>query len=528
MQHIHRRSFMISTALTLAMAGLVPPVFAQDGKVLRRGLGSAPDTVDPGKAELHPASIVIYDLYEGLLTPGADGMPRPGAAEKWDISADGKTYIFHLRANGKWSDGSPVTAGDFVYAWRRLADPKTASPYGYFTWVIENGADVSAGTKPVEALGVTALDDRTLKVVLKEPAAYFLGQLSHQSMSPVKQGGDEAQPISNGAYQLAEMIPQTHYRLVRNPHYYDADQVKVDTVYHLVTENVDTELKRFRAGEVDVTYNLPITQVNWARTEGKQAYTPTPTYSTFYMAFNLTREPWKSNPKLRAALCLAIDREVIAEKVMGGDIKPAYSFTPSGKVGGYEPPQPDWRGLTQAQRNEQAKKLLAEAGYGPGGKPLPTFEVLHSTNENSKRVMVAVAAMWRQVLGVQTQLNNQEFRVVASIGNRKAYQDIIYYGWIGDFPDPINFLKLLRSDVAQQNLSAYSNPDFDRKLDEANASLDPAARIALLAEAERMYQADFPICTILHNNRRRLVSPKVKGWQPTPLDQNPTRWLDVV
>lgn len=527
MSSLHRRTFMISTALTLALAGGMPPVFAQGSKVLRRGIGSAPDTVDPGKAELHPASIVIYDLYEGLLTPGPDGMPRAGAAESWDVSADGRTYLFTLRANGKWSDGKPVVAADFVRAWRRLADPKTASPYGYFTWVLENGAEVSAGSKPPEALGVTALDDRTLKVVLKEPAAYFLGQLSHQSMSPVRAEMEGGQPISNGAYRLAEMIPQTHYRLVRNPHYYDADKVRIDTVFHMVTENVETELKRFRAGELDVTYNLPVTQVDWARASAAEAYRPTPTYSTFYMAFNLTREPWKSNAKLRAALSLAIDRETITQKVLNGDVQPAYSFTPAGTVGGYAPPQPDWRALKQTERNALAKKLLAEAGYGPGGQTLPVIEVLHSTNENTKRVMVAVAAMWRQVLGVQTQLNNQEFRVVASIGNQKSYKDIIYYGWIGDYPDPINFLKLLRSDVAQQNMSAYSNPAYDRKLDEANASLDAEARARLLAEAERLYQADFPVMPLLHNNRRRLVSPAVKGWQPTPLDQNPSRWLDL-
>lgn len=524
MRHLARTLLLSSLAL-LPMSA--PWSAAQAETVLRRGTGPAPDTVDPGKAELHQSSIIIYDLYEGLLTPGQDGAPRPGAAERWDISPDGLTYVFHLRANGKWSDGKPVTAGDFVHAWRRLADPATASPYGYFVWVLKNGADVTAGKQPTSALGVEAVDDRTLKVTLKEPAAYFLGQLSHQSMSPVRADQQDGQPISNGAYKLAEMIPQTHYRLVRNPFYYDAASVKIDTVFHYVTENLDTELKRFRAGELDTTYALPITQVEWARTEGKDAYVPTPTYSTFYMAFNLRNEPWKSSPKLRAALSLVIDREVITGKVLNGDVKPAYSFTPSGTVGSYTPPQPDWAGITQAERDARAKQLLVEAGYGPGGKPLPTVEVLHSTNENTKRVMVAVAAMWRQKLGLQTVLNNQEFRVVASIGNQKSYKDIIFYGWIGDFPDPINFLKLLRSDVEQQNLADYRNSAFDALLDRANASLDKAQRLTLLAEAERMYQADFPVVPIYHNNRRRMVSPAVKGWQPTPLDQNPTRNLSL-
>lgn len=518
------RSLLLAALAAVPLAGALP---AAAETVLRRGIGPAPDTVDPGKAELHPSSIVIYDLYEGLLTPGPDGTPRAGAAEKWEISADGRTYIFHLRADGKWSDGKPVVAGDFVTAWRHLAAPATASPYGYFVWVIQNGADVSSGKLPPEKLGVEAVDDRTLKVVLKEPAAYFLGQLSHQSMSPIRLDKRDGQPISNGAYQLVEMVPQTHYKLTRNPYYYDHAAVKIDTVYHNVTENLETELKRFRAGELDITYTLPVTQAEWARRQAADAYVPTPTYSTFYLAFNLRHEPWKSNPKLRAALTLAIDREVLTEKVLNGDMLPAYSFTPPGNVGGYEPPRPDWAALTQAQRDEMARKLLAEAGYGPGAKTLPTVEVLHSTSENSRRVMVAVAAMWRQKLGVQTNLNNQEFRVVASIGNQKSYKDVISYGWIGDFPDPINFLKLLRGDVAQQNLADYRNPAYDALLDKANASLDPAERVAMLAEAERMFQADFPIVPLYHNNRRRMVSPRVQGWRPVPLDQLPTRWLDV-
>lgn len=516
---------LLLSSLTLAPILATDAVMAET--VFRRGIGSAPGTIDPGKADLQPESIVIYDLYEGLLTPGPDGTPVPGAAEKWEVSADGKTYIFHLRPNGKWSDGSKVTARDFVYAWRRLGSPAQASPYAYYVWPIVNGREVTAGTKPLDALGVQAVDDLTLKVTLVEPAAYFLGQISHQSMSPIKEGAPAGQVVGNGAYKLVESIPQTHYKLVRNPFYRDAANVKIDTVFHYVTENVDTELKRYRAGELDVTYTLPVTAVDWARKEAGAEYMPTPTYSTFFLALNLTHEPWKSNPKLRAALSIAIDREIIVTKVLQGDLRPAYSFTPPGKVAGYEPPRPAWADLAPAERDAMAKKLLAEAGYGPGGKPLPPVEVLLTANENNKRTLVAVAAMWKQKLGVETVMNNQEFRVVSSTGNQKAYKDTLYYGWIGDFADPINFLKLLRSDVAQQNYPAYVNKEYDTLLDQANASLDPAQRMALLGKAEALYQADFPLIPIFHNTRRRLVSTRVVGWQKTPLDQNPSRFLAI-
>ncbi len=517
------RSLLLSC---LVLLPLISPVNALAETVFRRGIGSAPGSIDPGKADLHPESIVIYDLYEGLLTPGPDGKPIAGAAASWEVSPDGRTYTFSLRPDGRWSDGSKVTAKDFVHAWRRLATPQQASPYAYYVWPIVNGKEVTAGTKPPTELGVEAVGDLMFRVKLTEPAAYFLGQVAHQSMSPVKEGATPGQ-VGNGAYKLAEMVPQTHLKLVKNPYFRDAANVKIDTVMHIVTENVDTELKRYRAGELDVTYTLPVTAVTWARQEAAAEYMPTPTYSTFFMAFNLKHEPWKSSPKLRAALSMAIDREVIVDKVLQGDLRAAYSFTPPGKVAGYEPPRPSWAAQPQIARDALAKRLLMEAGYGPGGKPLPPVEILLTQSENNKRTMVAVAAMWKQKLGVETVMNNQEFRVVSSIGNQKTYKDVLFYGWIGDFADPINFLKLLRSDVDQQNYPAYMNPAYDALLDKANASLDPADRIALLGKAEAIMLEDNAVIPIFHNTRRRLVNPRVTGWTKAPLDQNPTRFLNI-
>jgi len=525
-----RRLAVVSTVA--ALSALAPAAMAQ---VLNRGNGSSVGTLDPTKSELHQEAAVIYELFEPLLTLDAVGRPAPGVAERWEISADGLTYRFHLREGAAWSDGTPVTADDFVFAWRRLANPATAAPYAYFVWPILNGEAVTAGRMPPESLGVAAADARTLTVTLKEPTGYFLGQLQHTAMAPVqranveKHGDRFTQPgqlVSNGAYMLVENVPQSHIRLVKNPNFHDAAQVTIPEVVFWVTENSETEFKRFRAGELHTTDTLPVTQLAVAKRDYADAYRIAPTYSTFYVGMNLNNEPWKSKPALRAALSMALDREAIVAKVIGGDSRPAYTMVPDGEVGGYSPPRPDWAGWPQAQRDERARALLAQAGY-PGGKGLPPIEMILSTSENNRKVAIAMAAMWKQKLGVETRLNNQEFRVVASIGNQKSYQDLLFYGWIGDFPDPINFLKLLLSDVEQQNLSGYKNPAYDKLVNEANLSLDPQARIAMLTQAETMMLADFPVIPVWHNTRRRLVDPRVQGWIPNALDFNLTRYLSL-
>ncbi|MFV3131370.1 peptide ABC transporter substrate-binding protein [Niveispirillum sp. KHB5.9] len=521
----------------LAAFALAPlSIPAQAEMVYTRGSGASPDTLDPTKSELQPAARIIYDLFEGLYSLDARGQARKGVAEGHSVSADGRVYTFTLRADAKWSDGTAVTAADFVFSWRRLADPKHASPYAYFVWPIVNGTAVTAGRMPTDKLGVEALDARTLKVTLERPTGYFLASLQHLAMAPVNKANVEkfgenftspGNMVSNGAYKLVEYVPQSHIKTVKNPFYHDAANVKIDTVLSYPIDNQDTEFKKFRAGELLSTENLPNPQINFAKENLASAYTAGQTYSTYYMSFNLKNEPWKSNAKLRAALVLAVDRETIADKVVGGGEKPAFTFTPPGNVGGYEPPKPEWAAWPQAQRDEMAKKLFAEAGYGPGGKELPEIEILHYTNDNARKVVVAVAAMWRQKLGVKTRLNNQEFRVVASIGNQKSYPDIMYYAWIGDYPDANSFLQLFRSDVEQQNLPGYKDPSYDKLLDEANASTDPARRIELMKRAEALALAANSIVALTHNTRRRLVDPRVKGWVPNPLDFNLSQYLEV-
>ena len=503
--------------------------------VIRRGTGAAPGTLDPHKSELLAESIVLYDLLEGLVAPDGKGGFRPAMAESWTVSPDGRTYTFKLRRDTKWSDGSPVTAEDFVFSWRRVVKPETASPYAYFLWTVENGEAISKGQeKDLAKMGVSAPDPHTFVVRLVKPAGYFLSMLQHTATFPVskasveKHGDNFTQPgnyLSNGAYVLTENVPQSHMKMVRNKAYYEADQVKIDTVMAYPIDNLDTEMKKFRAGELDVTYTLPTTQVKWARENMKDSFREHMTFSTFYMSFNMRNEPWKSNPKLREALSLAVDREAIAEKVLSGE-RAAYSLTPPG-IAGYEPGKAAWSTLAQAERDARAKQLLAEAGYGPGGKPLPPVEVIYFSSENARKVMIATAAMWKQKLGVEAQLNNQEFRVVSDIGNEKNYKDILFFSWIGDYPDANSFLTLLRSDVTLQNFPDYRNPAYDAALEAANTIIDPAQRLAKLQEAERIMMGDTPIVPIFHNLRRRLVAPRVQGWTPNALDFYPTRFLEV-
>ncbi|HYE51572.1 MAG TPA: peptide ABC transporter substrate-binding protein [Azospirillaceae bacterium] len=523
-------------AACLLSATLLGSFQASAETVIRRGTGASPGTLDPHKSELLAESIVLYDLLEGLLTPDGKGGFRPAMATGWTISPDAKTYTFTLRRDAKWSDGTPVTADDFVYSWRRLVKPETASPYAYYLWTVENGEAITKGQeKDLAKLGVSAPDPHTFVVRLVKPAGYFLSMLQHTATFPVhrasveKHGDQFTQPgnyVTNGAYVMTENVPQSHMKLVKSKTYYEADQVKIDTVMAYPIDNLDTEFKKFRAGELDVTYTLPTTQVRWARDNLKEAFREHQTFSTFYLSFNHRNEPWKSNPKLREALSLAVDREAIAEKVLNGE-RAAYSFTPPG-TGGYDQPgMPSWVKLSQAERDARAKQLMAEAGYGPGGKPLPPVEIVYFTSENARKVMIATAAMWKQKLGVETLLNNQEFRVVSDIGNEKAYKDLLFFSWIGDYPDANSFLTLLRSDVSLQNFPDYRNPAFDAMLEQANTLVDPAARVAKLKEAETMMMADTPVVPIFHNLRRRLVNPKVQGWVPNALDFYPTRFLEM-
>lgn len=503
---------------------------AQGKPVLDIGLGPDVDTLDPHKSTTIVAGQLFIELWEGLTTFAADGAVVPGVAERWETSADGLTWTFHLRRDAKWSDGSPVTAADFVFAWRRAVTPTTL--LGLPEWIapIKNALPILQQGKDPASLGVEALDDRTLKVTLEHPkpdltvyTAYWILSPLHRA-SLARQGDAFAQPgklVSNGAFMLTGAVPQSHYALTANPHYHGAASVAVAGVKYQVTEDLQTELKRFRAGELVATKEVPPTQLDWARANLADSLRLAYRASTFFLIPNLTKAPWKDNPDLCVALSMAIDRKVIVEKITKGGELPAYAMTPEGLVG-YTPPKPDWADLSPADRVAKAKALFAKAGYGPD-KPL-SLELLYNTNELNRQVAVAVAAMWQQALGVKTTLSNQEFKIVVSRMKEHTYPDIVRITWaVGLVTEYLNLLRSRANTVGP----GYINPALDRAMEDVDQALTLEDFRARLAIAERIAMADMPMIPVMRQASRRLVSPKLKGWIDNPLDLHSARYLSL-
>jgi len=528
------------TALSVFTGGSEPkPAHAQavtaaDGKVLHRGNGAEPETLDPHKSSGVPESWIQYDLFEGLVVPDGKGNFIPGAAESWTVSDDGLTYTFTLREKGKWSDGTPVTAQDFVFSWKRLVDPKTASDYAYFLWPVLNGQDITLGRQPVENLGVKALDERTLQVTLRAPTPYFISMLHHHATYAIskasydRHGEDFVRAgtyVTNGAYMLQEAVPQSHVKLVKNPHFHDAANVKIDTVMFYPTENLETELRRFRAGELDVTYEIPVSQMDFVQANLADQVRIAPYFGTYFMAPNMTREPWASNRDLRLAVNLAIDRQAIVDKINKRGEIPAFTFVPPGTVN-YTLQTPDYAAWTQEQREAKAKELVAAAGYGPGGKPLE-LEILFNTSENHRKVAIAVASMLQRVLGAKVVLNNQEWKVFLDTRDEKKFKDITRHGWIGDYNDANNFLELFRSDIGKQNPSGFANEKVDALIMEANRTADVEKRRELMQQAERIVLDQVGLFPLFYYTSRHMVSPAVIGWTDNLQDLHPSRFLDV-
>lgn len=521
------------SCLLLLVTLLAVPARAE--MVLHRGNGSEPETLDPHKSTGEGESWIEMDLFEGLVTADAQGRIIPGAALSWTISDDRLTYIFKLRPNGRWSDGTKVTASDFVFSWRRLISPATRSRYAFFLWPVKNAEAVSKGEMPATSMGVEAVDDLTLRVTLEAPTSYFISSMQHHSTYAVSQanvkrfGDDFIKPgnlVSNGAFMLAEAVPQGHVKLVRNPHFHAASTVALDAVYFYPTENRESELKRFRAGELDVTYDLPDGQIAWVRQNMPADLRLAPFFSTYWFCFNLRNEPWKSNPDLRAALSLAIDRQLIVDKITQAGEIPAYTVTPPGTEN-YVAPLPEWARWTQAQRDAKAKELLAKAGYGPGAKPLEV-EILFNTSENHRKIAIALDSMWRQKLGIRVKMTNQEWKVVLQSRAEGRFQDLVRAGWIGDYNDAYSFLSLFLSDVKGQNHSGYANPDYDRLVRAASSEVEPTARRQLLQRAEALMLTDHPVIPIYTYVTTHMVSARVSGWQDNIRNLHLSRYLSVV
>lgn len=480
-----------------------------------------------------PAANIQRDLFEGLIAEAADGSYVPGVAARWTLSDDGTVYTFHLRPDARWSNGDSVTANDFSYAFRRAIDPAVGSDYAFILWPVLNAEDITKGKLPdLGGLGVEVIDDRTLRVTLKAPTPYFIGLLAHHQAYPIhwatlqRHGERWTRPeniVTNGAYRLAEWVPQSHIRLERNPHYWDAANVSIDEVIFHPTEDKSTELKRFRSGELHITDDVPIDQISWVEENLAAQFRNTAYLGTYYYALNLTEPPFRDGPKLRNALALAIDREILTEKVTKGGEVPAYAWVPPG-VNDYAGAHVDWKNLTTADRISRAQRLYAAAGYSKEN-PLEV-QLLYNTSDNHKRIAIAVAAMWKQVLGVKTELVNQEWKVYLATRRAKQFQ-IVRSGWIGDYNDANTFLELLKSSVGALNPAGYVNPAYDALMSRAEKETDGGVRSRLMRDAETILLKDLPLIPLYHYTTQHLISDRVKGWIDNVMDVHPTKHLSL-
>ena len=507
---------------------LVSTLPAMAEVVYNRGNSADPESLDPHKTSTVYEANILRDLFTGLVAHDAKGNAVPGAAESWDISPDRTVYTFKLRRDGVWSNGEPVTAHDFVYSFQRLQRPDTAAEYAYMLYPVKNAEAVNKGEAKPEELGVKAIDDHTLEVTLNAPTPYFLELLTHQATYAVHKasvetlGAEFVKPgnlVSNGAYTLAEFVPNDHIKLVKNPKFFDAANVQIDVVNYLPTEDRSTAIKRFEAGEIDTNDDFPTEQLSEIKAKFGDQVRVGPYLGTYYYTFKVDKEPW-SNPKLRHAISMAIDREFLAEKVWQNTMLPGYSFVPPG-IPGYEPRTLEYADQSQLDREDEAKKILAELGYGPD-KPL-RMEIRYNTSENHKNTAVAIQEQLKP-LGIEISLLNTDTKTHYSHLEQKGDYDVARAGWIADYKDPENFLSLVKTG-AGNNYSGYSSTEYDGLLAKAAAEPDPAKRSQILSEAEAIFVRDIPYLPLLFYSYHNLVSPKIKGWEDNVLDVHPTRFL---
>ena len=492
----------------------------------RSNLGE-PATLDPHRNEETSGSAILRDLFEGLVTEAVDASLEPGVAESWTLSSDGKTYRFALRENARWSNGDPVTAADFVAGLRRTSDPATASSYAAILYPIKNAAEVTSGQLEPGALGVRALDERTLEIELVAPTPYFLQLLTLAATYPLHREsyarhGDRfaraGNLVSNGAYRLTEWVVNSHVRLDKNQFYSGAETVAIDTVYFHAIEDRESELRRYRAGELDFTYEIPNSQYDWIRANLADELHVAPYLSVYFYGFDTTEPPF-DDLRLRQALTMAVDRRIIAEQVNGIGEVPAYGLIPPG-VTSYGSQRFAWHGLSDNERIAEARRLYQAAGYSEA-HPLRA-ELRYNTSENHRRIALAVASMWKSALGVEVEVANQEWKVMLQERQDPAKWDLLRYGWHGDYNDAFTFLEIFQQGHGQ-NFTRIAIPRFDELLAQAALERDTQERTRLLAEAERTLLDEYPIVPVYFYVSKHLVKPYVKGFEPNILDHNMTR-----
>lgn len=507
--------------------GLLCAGAAIGADTLHRGNGPEPSTLDAHRCPEIACANILRDLYEGLVGNDAGGRVIPGMASHWETSEDGLSWRFHLREDLYWSNGEPIDADQVVASFRRAFEPATAAPHAALFDAVRNAAAVQRGEQPPDALGVSAPDPRTVvfELTRSAPMTALLGlPIAFPVYLPgiESDGSQHTRPgrlVGNGAYRLDDWTPQSHVTLARNPHFREPPPIA--RVRFHATEDAGSELQRYLAGDLHITETIPPQPIEGLRERFGDQLRITPYLGSFWLGLNLTQPPFADNPALREALSLAVDRDILTRHVTALGELPAYALVPPGTAG-YDGPRLPWADLPQAEREQLARQRFAEAGYGDG-RPL-TLELRYNTSTPHRRMALAVAAMWREVLGVRTRLRNEEWRVYVQNRRQRAITQVFRGGWIADLDDPRNFLTLFAGDTAL-NWSGWIDPGFDALIASADQAPDEYARSASLAQAEARLLEAHAVIPLYFYTSKHLVRPEVIGWEDNALDRHPTRFL---
>jgi oligopeptide transport system substrate-binding protein len=503
--------------------------------VLHFGNGVEPEGLDPHIVTGVAENKIVSALFEGLVAKHPETLePEPGVAESWEIAEDGKLYTFHLREDARWTNGDPVTAEDFVWSWKRLLTPELGAQYNYNLFSVVNAERYANGEiNDFDLVGVKALDDYTLQVQLNTPTPYFLQLLDHYSTFPVHRPtieefgsiSDRLSPwarvgniVGNGAFTLSEWQINSHVRVEKNPNYWNADNIRLNAIVYYPTENLVTEDRMYRDGQLHHTQEIVLDKIPVYQQEIPEQVKITPWLGTYFYMFNTTRPPF-DDVRVRKALAMTVDRDLLVETVMQGIVEPAYALVPPDTLG-YFPPK------TFDYDPERARELLAEAGY-PDGEGFPAFEMLYNTQESHRRLAVALQQMWASELNIPAQLVNQEWKVYLENQDNMNY-DISRRGWIGDYVDPNTFLDMYVTDGGN-NKTGFSSERYDEIiLREAPATLDREARYELYREAETILMESMAILPIYTYSTKHLTHPSVKGKPSNIMDHVNFNhiWLD--
>lgn len=505
---------------------------ADEEQKLIYNLNEDPETIDPTLNTSATASTVIVNAFEGLTRLDKNEKAAAAVAKDWKVSEDGLVYTFNLRDDAKWSDGEAVTAKDFQYSWVRALTKKTAAQYAYQLFYIKNAEAYYNGTAKVEDLGIKVVDEHTLEVTLEAPTAYFPELMAFPTYMPLREDIVSADPdawatkpesyISNGPFKLVTWDMADQLVFEKNENYWDAKSVKLETLtYKLITDE-DSSYASLKSGDFDMIDVVPTNEIAAGKEEGLVHVDPY--LGTYFYAINVGKQDSVdadakailSNKLVRKALNLAIDREAIVTNVTKGGEVPAYSFVPQGikNADGSEFASKKYYEAGKANV-EEAKKLLAEAGY-PDGKGIPTLEVMYNTLASHKDIAQLIQQNWAAI-GVKVELSNQEFAVFQNTRQNGEYE-IARHGWIGDYTDPMTFLDMWVSGGGNNDVG-FNNAEYDKLISEAKKESDAAKRSELLRKAEDILMEEMPVLPIYYYSKVRAWKPEVKGMLTSTLGQ---------